>query len=91
MFVIVQAGVQAGIQAGELGSGYRYIFKPVLDLPIAGLNGIFTLIKAEPPGTTIHPEPSAIGPPPPATGAYVFQLENGFNYLTAVGGGGTSV
>jgi hypothetical protein len=96
-FAIVQAGVQiqGDVEVGELGSGYRYTFKPVAGLvlvqvPIPGLDGTFTLIKAKPPGITIHPEPSAIGPPPPVTGAYVFQLSNGFNYLTAAGSGAQS-
>jgi hypothetical protein len=65
------------LKTGDLGSGYRYIVKPVGNagpIPVPGFNGIFTLIK-----TSLVAENE---------NGYVFQLSNGFNYLTAVESGG---
>jgi hypothetical protein len=64
------------VKSGDLGSGYRYYIKPFgkqILLPMFQAQGaIFTLIQAQ----------------LPSSGGYVLQISNGFNYLTAVGGGG---
>jgi hypothetical protein len=65
------------LKSGDLGSGYKYYIKPFGEQiwqPAlpGGVGEIFTVIQAE----------------PPSSGGYVFQLYNGFNYLTANGGGG---
>ena len=80
------------LKTGDLGSGYRYAIKPLTSDPPFWLtasagggdtlgavsistpssDGIFTLIRAE----------------PPSSGGYVLQTGDGFNYLTAVNGGG---
>jgi hypothetical protein len=64
------------VKSGDLGSGYKYCIKPfgrgVWNQMSLAGESIFTLIKAQPPNS----------------GGYVLQTAIGFNYISAVDGGG---
>jgi hypothetical protein len=64
------------VKSGDLGSGYKYYIKPfgrqIFGPATLAGETLFTLIRAQPPNS----------------GGYVLQVPNGFNYLSAIDGGG---